>query len=68
MNADVKRLIGREFCDETVQTDMKLWPFRVINQHNKPKIEIVIRGETKTYFPEEVGVQSFTNVFIPQNF
>lgn len=28
---DVKRILGRRFDDVTLQADMKLWPFKVIN-------------------------------------
>ena len=53
---DVKRLIGRNYNDETVQADMKLWPYHVIKKGDKPYIEIEIKkGEKKSYSPEEVS-------------
>ena len=53
--SDAKRLIGRKFHDPTVQNDMKLWPFEVINDNGKPKIQVSYKGETKTFFPEEIS-------------
>ena len=52
---DAKRLIGRKFEDATVQSDMKHWPFNVISDGGKPKIQIEFKGETKTFFPEEIS-------------
>jgi len=52
---DVKRLIGRTFDDPVVQADMKLWPFTVTNKGNKPNIEVEVKGERKTFAPEEVS-------------
>uniref|UniRef100_A0A914DAG1 Heat shock protein 70 n=1 Tax=Acrobeloides nanus TaxID=290746 RepID=A0A914DAG1_9BILA len=52
---DVKRLIGRKFDDPVVQADMKRWPFKVISaEGGRPKIEVQFKGETKTYFPEQI--------------
>jgi len=37
---DAKRLVGREWADETVQADVKLLPFKVIEKNNKPHIQV----------------------------
>jgi heat shock 70kDa protein 1/2/6/8 len=52
---DAKRLIGRRFDDPTIQADMKHWPFSVVNENTKPKIKVEFKGETKTFFPEEIS-------------
>jgi heat shock protein 1/8 len=52
---DAKRLIGRHFDDATVQADMKYWPFKVVSDGGKPKIEVTYKGERKTFAPEEVS-------------
>jgi len=52
---DAKRLIGRRFEDATVQSDMKHWPFKVVSDGGKPKIQVEYKGETKTFSPEEVS-------------
>ncbi|CAK9795081.1 Heat shock 70 kDa protein cognate 4 [Anthophora plagiata] len=59
---DAKRLIGRRFDDSTVQSDMKHWPFTVISDGGKPKIQVVYKGETKTFFPEEVSSMVLTKM------
>jgi endoplasmic reticulum chaperone BiP len=52
---DVKRLIGRSFNDKTVQADIKLFPFKVTNVSGKPNIQVDIKGEKKTFSPEEIS-------------
>jgi len=52
---DAKRLIGRRFEDAPVQADMKHWPFKVISDGGKPKIQVDYKGESKTFSPEEVS-------------
>lgn len=52
---DAKRLIGRRFDDSSVQSDMKHWPFKIINDATKPKIQVDYKGETKSFFPEEIS-------------
>lgn len=52
---DAKRLIGRQFDDTVVQSDMKHWPFKVVNDSSKPKMEVEYKGEIKTFYPEEIS-------------
>jgi len=52
---DAKRLIGRKFDDASVQSDMKHWPFKVVSEGGKPKLQVEFKGEDKTFFPEEIS-------------
>jgi heat shock protein 1/8 len=59
---DAKRLIGRKFDDATVQADMKHWPFKVINEGGKPKIQVEYKNETKSFTPEEISSMVLTKM------
>jgi len=52
---DAKRLIGRKFDEASVQADMKHWPFTVQSDGGKPKLTVDYKGESKTFFPEEIS-------------
>ena len=52
---DAKRLIGRRYDEDSVQTDIKHWPFKVVNHGGKPKIQAEYKGEVKTFAPEEIS-------------
>ncbi|XP_050312189.1 heat shock protein 70 A1-like isoform X20 [Anthonomus grandis grandis] len=52
---DAKRLIGRKFDDPKIQQDMKHWPFKVVSDNGKPKIEVEYKGEKKRFAPEEIS-------------
>jgi heat shock protein 1/8 len=59
---DAKRLIGRKFDEPSVQSDMKYWPFTVINDASKPKIRVEYKSEQKTFFPEEISSMVLTKM------
>jgi len=59
---DAKRLIGRKFSDSVVQSDMKHWSFDVVDDNTKPKIQVEYKGETKTFFPEEISSMVLTKM------
>ncbi|KAJ8965515.1 hypothetical protein NQ317_004605 [Molorchus minor] len=59
---DAKRLIGRKFDDPKIQQDIKHWPFKVVNDCGKPKIQVEYKGEIKTFAPEEVSSMVLTKM------
>ncbi|XP_055868483.1 heat shock protein 70 B2-like [Biomphalaria glabrata] len=59
---DAKRLIGRKFNDKTVQSDMKHWPFKVVEVDGRPKIQAEFKGETKLFAPEEISSMVLTKM------
>eukprot|EP00834_Sanchytrium_tribonematis_P001637 NODE_42_length_34079_cov_0.552619.p1 type:complete len:655 gc:universal NODE_42_length_34079_cov_0.552619:6536-4572(-) len=59
---DAKRLIGRKFTDSEVQSDMKHWPFKVVNKDTKPYIQVQYKGEAKTFSPEEISSMVLTKM------
>ncbi|KAH7729298.1 heat shock protein 70 [Aphelenchoides avenae] len=60
---DAKRLIGRKFDDAAVQSDMKHWPFKVIQaEGGRPKVQVDYKGETKDFFPEEISSMVLTKM------
>jgi heat shock protein 1/8 len=60
---DAKRLIGRQFSDNLVQEDVKLWTFNVEDDgNNKPRICVEYKGEQKKYSAEEVSAMVLTKM------
>jgi heat shock protein 1/8 len=59
---DAKRLIGRKFNEPEVQSDMKHFPFKVIDKGGKPLIQVEFKGETKTFTPEEISSMVLTKM------
>lgn len=59
---DVKRLIGRQFSDKTVQRDAKLVSFGVVEKAGKPYVSVDLKGEKKTFSPEEVSAMVLTKM------
>nr|ADV58255.1 heat shock protein 70 [Plutella xylostella] len=59
---DAKRLIGRKFDDPKIQADMKHWPFKVVSDCGKPKIQVEYKGETKRFAPEEISSMVLTKM------
>ena len=53
---DAKRLIGRKFSDQSTQSDLKHFPFKVVPKDgDKPVIEVEFKGEQKQFLPEEIS-------------
>jgi len=52
---DAKRLIGRAWDEKSVQSDLKFFPFKVIEKNKKPHVRVEVKGEKKTFAAEEIS-------------
>ncbi|XP_045440193.1 heat shock cognate 71 kDa protein-like [Pipistrellus kuhlii] len=59
---DANSLIGRRFDYAVVQSDMKHWPFTVVNDAGRPKVQVECKRETKSFYPEEVSSMVLTKM------
>ena len=59
---DAKRLMGRRYNDPAVESDRKHWPFTVIDDNGKPKIQVDFKGQTSTFLPEEISAMVLTKM------
>uniref|UniRef100_A0A1B6DJC1 Heat shock protein 70 n=1 Tax=Clastoptera arizonana TaxID=38151 RepID=A0A1B6DJC1_9HEMI len=59
---DAKRLIGRKFDDPKIQEDMKHWPFKIVNDSGKSKVQVQYKGDIKKFSPEEISSMVLTKM------
>ena len=59
---DAKRLIGRSYDDKLIHSDMKHWPFSVVNKAGKPHIKVPVKGEDKVFTPEAISSMVLTKM------
>jgi heat shock 70kDa protein 1/2/6/8 len=53
---DIKRLIGRDYNDSTIQKELKYLTFDVLpDKNNKPTVHIDYLNEKHTFYPEQIS-------------
>lgn len=55
-------MIGRRYTDSTVQSDKKFFPFDIIDNNGKPYVKLTVKGEIKTFAPEEISAMVLTKM------
>ena len=59
---EFKRMMGRDFGDSVLQRDLKLFPFKVVNESGKPRVEVTYKNEMKQFSPEELSAMVLTKM------
>lgn len=58
----IKRMMGRKFNDSCLQSDIKKWPFKVVNDKHSPKVEVHIENKATTFTPAEISSKILTHM------
>jgi len=59
---DAKRLIGRDWTDKAVQSDIKYFPFKVVEKTEKPHVQVDTSQGVKTFAAEEISAMVLTKM------
>ena len=51
----IKRLMGLRYSDKSLQDETKRLPYKVIEQDNRPYVQVEFKGETRLFSPEEIS-------------
>eukprot|EP00833_Pecoramyces_ruminatium_P017051 jgi/Orpsp1_1/1191083/evm.model.d7180000083359.2 len=52
---DIKRIIGRNYNEENVQSNINYWPFKVIEDNNRPLVQVKYKNKIEKYTAEEIS-------------
>ncbi|KAI1436176.1 heat shock protein 70 family [Xylaria sp. CBS 124048] len=52
---DIKRFIGRKWDEKTLQSDIKHFPYKVLEKDGKPIVQVDVQGSKKNFTPEEIS-------------
>ena len=55
-------MVGRRYTDSTVQSDKKHFPFEIVDNNGKPYVKLTVKGETKSFAPEEISAMVLTKM------
>lgn len=59
---DAKRLIGRDWTENSVQNDLKFFPFKVVEKNSKPHVKVSTSQGEKVFAPEEISAMVLTKM------
>ena len=60
---DAKRILGKKFSDESLQSDLAHYPFEVVpDRYDMPLIKVQYKGEERTFKAEQISALVLTRM------
>lgn len=59
---EAKRFMGKKMNDETVQNDIRMVSYKVVNKDDKPHFEVNYRENIKIFSPEEISAMILSSM------
>uniref|UniRef100_A0A8D2QBI9 Uncharacterized protein n=1 Tax=Zonotrichia albicollis TaxID=44394 RepID=A0A8D2QBI9_ZONAL len=55
-------MLSRNYTEEHLWSNPGHWPFTVVNDAGRPKVQVEYKGETKSFYPEEISSMVLTKM------